>query len=280
MRFPFLLILLVASTASWPQLPLQRAGDQIELRGLQTAVPLPASYYPASSYSSGFTLSKGNLVGVVSLPAAYTVSFDLFPVAAPSDNNRNIVHLSATNTNNQGAGSRLPGVWFCAINQCPNLGITAWYMGSETQEIAYSPQALQASQWSTVFIYVDMEKQQMVMAIAGPVTFSVPVALSTPVQSTWPTVYVYASDPWYPAPTAQIRNLVIAPPTALPASFYPASSYASGFTLSKGNLVGVVSLPVSYKVSFDLNPTAVGSGWRNIIHLTVSGFHSENAGSR
>ena len=46
-----------------------------------TPAALPSSYYPASSYASGFTLTQGNLVGVVSLPASYTLSFDLFPSA-------------------------------------------------------------------------------------------------------------------------------------------------------------------------------------------------------
>jgi hypothetical protein len=33
----------------------------------------------------------------------------------------------------------------------------------------------------------------------------------------------------------------------------------------------VVSLPAAYTVSFDLYPTADGTGWRSIIYLTATG---------
>jgi len=53
-------------------------------------------------------------------------------------------------------------------------------------------------------------------------------------------VQVYASDPWYPVAVAaaNIRNLAIAPPAALPLNYYPSTIFPTdgGFTLTHGNL--------------------------------------------
>ena len=67
--------------------------------------------------------------------------------------------------------------------------------------------------------------------------------------------------------------------TPLPVSYYPVSSYATGFSLSKGNMVGVVSLPASYTLSFDLMPTADGTTWRSIVLLTATGVPSAQFGA-
>jgi hypothetical protein len=93
----------------------------------------------------------------------------------------------------------------------------------------------------------------------------------TPVQQTWSSVQVYASNPANIAAAAKIRNLVIVPPAALPVSYYPTASFSSGVTLAQSNLVGVVALPAQYTVRFDLYPTADNSDYRNIIHLSASG---------
>ena len=64
-------------------------------RGLTTPEPLPVSYYP-----SGFTLTHGNLVGVVALPSAYVVSFDVFPTSDADNDWQSLLSLGTTNANN------------------------------------------------------------------------------------------------------------------------------------------------------------------------------------
>ena len=253
------------------------AGKIRNLAIFSGAPPLPASYYPASnpSYASGFTLSKGNLVGVVSLPASYTLSFDLFPTADGTVY-RSIARLSATNTDYIGAGAAIPGVWFCMTPDCPGLALHVTHLGSGTGASSYrvinTAQALPLNTWSTILITIDAIALFMTLGVTGGVTIpTMSVAFATPAQTTWPSVQVYAADPWYDAAAAKIRNLVIAPPAALPVSYYPASSYPTGFTIYEGNLVGVVSLPAAYTVSFDLFPTADGTTWRNIVQLTATG---------
>jgi hypothetical protein len=56
------------------------------------------------SYPNGFALTAGNLVGVVTLPVQYTVSFDLMFTSNPTAFS-NILLLSSASS------PRLPGIW-------------------------------------------------------------------------------------------------------------------------------------------------------------------------
>ena len=248
--------------------------------------PLPASYYPTSSYVNGFTLRKSNLIDVIALPAQYTVSFDLYPTAVGTVI-RDIVHLSAKNGNwDSGAGSLLPRVSFYGTSESsPGLGLSISYIGSGTansnERQAAVSQNLPLSQWSIVTVTVDAVNLFMTLSVTGAIT--IPTATATfpvPLQQTWPSVGLYASSPWEETAAAEIRNLVVAPPAILPVRYYPSSSYASGFILTSGNLIGVIALPAQYTVSFDLMPTADGSGYRSIVHLTATGGNMNGAGSR
>ena len=252
---------------------------------------LPLTYYPASSYASGFTLTRGNLVGVVSLPAAYTVSFDLYPTEDGTAVYRNIVHLTANASVGYGAcdaqsvvgcGSRLPGFWFNGAYASRRAVLTSVVSGSE---VSIDPSGdpyenLPVGNWSTVTFTLNAAMGFFAQTVSGGVTAYTVRKTFTSYQQTWPSVYVYVSDPWEVAAAAKIRNLVIAPPAALPVSYYPASSYADGYTLSASNLLGVVSLPAAYTVSFDLYPTAIRSVWSNIIHLSATGGDMDGAGCR
>ena len=111
----------------------------------------------------------------------------------------------------------------------------------------------------------------MTMSVTGGACIPIKTSpLSTPPQIALPSVQVWASVDGKAAVAANIRNLAIFPPSALPVSYYPDQSYPSGFALvSGGSLVGVVALPAQYTVSFDLYPTADGTTWRSILRLTA-----------
>jgi hypothetical protein len=106
---------------------------------------------------------------------------------------------------------------------------------------------LTVSVWSTVKILIDQTQLVMSTTVNGGASDTQSVALSTPIQTTWQNVYVWAAR-WSSA-TAKIRNLVISPPSSLPVSYYPVATYPTGVTLSKWNLVGIVSLPARFGTS-------------------------------
>ena len=73
----------------------------------------------------------------------------------------------------------------------------------------------------------------------------------------------------FPNSKLTVRNLLIAP-IDIPRTFALTNKF-SEFTLTQDNLVGVVALPSSYTVSFDLYPTVDGTDYRSILHLTANG---------
>ena len=72
-----------------------------------------ASYYPFSTHPTGQALAQGTLLGTVSLPAKYVVSFDIYPNAIAGTELSSIIYLNALNGgSDNSAGSRLPAVFF------------------------------------------------------------------------------------------------------------------------------------------------------------------------
>ena len=240
------------TTANYPGL------KDASLTAVCPPAALPVSYYPISSYPSGYTLFANNLVGYVSLPAQYTITFDVNPSAVSGTLTwRDIVRLTVPGAGDQGTGARLPVLHFCATGSCPALGIEQTVFNGGGSTAAYTSSGLPADAWSTVSVLMDSVNRIMTLQVvsAGTGSLVVPViqtTIPTPSQQTWPSVQVYASDSIYSTASAKIRNLAIVPPAALPVSYYPSSSFPSGFILSAGNLVGVVALPAQYTVSFDL----------------------------
>ena len=262
------------STRAMGILPANRTSDRL----LQTAVTLPVNYYPASSYPNGFTLVQSNLVGVVALPTQYTGSFDLMQTSACSG--CQILLLTKSGT----MDFRLPEVRTCSSayggNCVNNLRfLTGYKPGGGLNEI-FSPQDLSLNQWSTITITIDTIKAVMAVSVLGAVTIPTQSSVISVDCQAWPIVQVCASSSSNLPATGMIRNLAILTPAALPVSYYPADSYPSGLTLYQGNLVCVVALPSTYTLSLDLFPTADGTGWRDIIHLTATGGDADGAGSR
>jgi hypothetical protein len=223
---------------------------------------LPVSYYPKIS---GFNITSGNLVGVVALPAQYFLCFDLF-LTANGTNLANIIHLTA-NGGDSGAGARLPAV-FLSQNPARSLALYFWSSGSTAQESIQTARNLPINAWITIVISVDAINQLTTMTVSGAVSINAQsVYFTRPDNETWPSVQVYASDPWWPAAAAKIRNLAISSASSLPTSYYPATTYPSGFSLSQAKIVGMLALPAQYVISLRLFINADGTGMRNIFSL-------------
>jgi hypothetical protein len=117
------------------------------------------SYYPTSSYSSGVALLQGNLIGIVSLPSQYILSFDIFPTSDVDHDWLNLVILKAVLSN--GADCTLPRIEAMPSNGGPNtrilgIGFLIRDLG-DSNFVADSNLALNA--WSTVTVAVDFVGQ-------------------------------------------------------------------------------------------------------------------------
>ena len=255
--------------------------------GIYPPLQLPGDYYPSVEFSSGFNIFQGNLLAMLALPDVFTVSFDLFPSAVGTPTWRSILHLSATGGDYQGAGSRIPGIWFCDHHMgatCPVMGIAAMHIGSgqlgETQAIVWGTQSLPLNAWSTVTVTINSNTLLMGMSVSGALRAGFGMTSFPLTSRAWPAVKVYASDPWYTPAIANIRNLVIEAPSDLNVVYYPSFSFPSGFSVFSGNIVGLVNLPSAYSLTFDLLSNSVVGVCSNILHLTATGMNVGVAGSR
>ena len=230
-----------------------------------TMVYLPVNYYPSYSYANGFTLSKGNLVGVVYLPSVYTVSFELFIPSYGNSQWPNVIVLSATNMDNSEEGSRLPLVELCTASWCSEGVLAASYRISSTaMPFVAPPNPTPLQTWTLVQISIDTNLETLAFYTGDDVQKT---SLSGITKTVWSNVMVYASFPWNVGAIAKIRNLAIVEKESLPFRFY--FNNCPGFKLFQGYFVGLVSLPGQFTVSFNLLPKAVGSGWRNIIRFAA-----------
>ena len=216
---------------------------------------LPATYYPSSSYADGYTLTINNVAGVVSLPSAYTVTFDLNPTAGATTEWVNVICLRATGTAS-GYGGRLPLIGM-KPGEGSKLYLSAFVSGT-TDIFFLTDEALNLNAWSTLTVVMDMTNKFMQLSVSGGTTFPTKtVSFATVTQTTWSSVQVYASYPEVPAAAAKIRNLVIvettASPTALPTALPTASPTASPTALPTAS---PTSLTASPTVAPTVAPTA------------------------
>ena len=182
-------------------------------RGLTTPEPLPVSYYP-----SGFTLTHGNLVGVVALPSAYVVSFDVFPTSDADNDWQSLLSLGTTNSNNVECELPRLEMWPSTGGVKPRNLMVGFMIRSvsdsnfnDGNEPAFS---LALSAWSTVTITVDYVSSVQTLTISGATTLATLTKASvTTSQTAFPSVNVWASTAGGMAAfPAVIRNLAIAEP--------------------------------------------------------------------
>ena len=212
-------------------------------------VALPVSYYPASSYTDGFMLSKGNKLGVVSLPAAYTVSFDLYPTADCPTLICSIILLSASgllSNDSSVLGGRLPEIgWDTGrgISVDYSTGATSEPTGGTRILASFSPM----KEWASMVVTIDPGAKAMKVADSES-AFRQTLALPEPARLTWPSAQVFASNPWNAAMPAKIRNLVIAAissttfpkPTPAPTAPLSAQQALTEFVLSHSAVLAYV----------------------------------------
>ena len=103
---------------------------------------------------------------------------------------------------------------------------------------------------------------------------SVPSVAPSPVPSAKPTFipsYVPTVLPT-PAPSSAPSVTPTPIPTAIPTSpLLPMNFYPTATTLIRNNLLGMISLPTDYFITFSINIIAVVTGnYANIIHLTAT----------
>lgn len=236
-----------------------------------------ASYFPTTT---GTQLSAGNLVGMVTLPSAYTLSFDLMPTAAATDSIRSILFMGPDASSSTVC---LPSIFFPANS----LAIQAGYRGNPTQSTLpslLSSDAMTPDTWMSVTIimdtyiqlYMHMHMTAEVASSWSSTSTNNKVTLVKAMASSFTNVYIYASSPFSgeTAATAKMRYLKITSPDSLPASFYPSSSYTNnnGGGIYKGNLVGMVVLPKAYTISFEFYPTASNANGEFLLSLTAKGW--------
>jgi len=190
---------------------------------------LPMSYYPATSFPTGFSVTRGNLVGAITLPSAYTLSFDVKPQTYDGAW-RSLIHLSGVSATSTSSDYRSPGVFFCNTGagpyyggvMCPYLGLMVSFNMKANSAVESVSPALTVNVWYTVTIKADFANYVQSIGIkesasGGAVLLSPATTLPTLSSSPnpgfpVPVIFVYASDPWFPEAPASIRNLAISSP--------------------------------------------------------------------
>jgi hypothetical protein len=77
-------------------------------------------------FSDVVVATPNNLIGTVSIPANFRLSFDVIPVNVLNGVWGNFVHFTKTGEDNAGGGSRMPAIWF-------HPGTTKMHVCQDTQ---------------------------------------------------------------------------------------------------------------------------------------------------
>ena len=246
---------------------------------------LPVSYYPSSFYPNGFALAAApNLIGVLALPAAFTVSLDLMCTVAGSGW-RNVLLLSSVGWGPSNEGE-IMGIFLSDPNDARAAGsapasiFVDSYWPTEAFISTPAARALPLNAWSSVVVAVDLNNKLMSLTLLGAVAT---IALPLPSQTSWASTRLHSNLGRPNFAAASIRNIVISPSAGipvvvspLPVSYYPVASFPSGSAISQGNLMGYVSLPSAYVLSFDAIFTASIPICANLVHLTANGDNGGN----
>lgn len=195
---------------------------------------LPLSYYPSTTYPNGYQLAQSNLVGVLALPSSYVITFDIYPTA-DGTGWRSILHLTGNGQDYNSVGGRLPNV---ELHESYSRKLQTCYEGTPSYTCLLASQELPLNTWSFVTITVDTVNKLSTLALSGGSLLATQSVAIVPSQTTWSSVQVYASNPWYAVAAAKIRNLkidaIIYPtgqPSRQPTSRPSTVSFAEGDTL-------------------------------------------------
>ena len=240
---------------------------------------LPVVFLPLTA----IMLNRNNLLGLISLPSNYIVSFMLYPMGVVPNVFSNIIHLTATNTSYGTKGARAPAVFF---NPSSISLVAEMEAASATDKfLSTAPLNLPLFRWTNVSISIINEVLNV--TISGAVIFSTVIVLPLG-RPAWNNVYVYTASPWYPTANAQIKMLNVVsgptiPPTSIPTTS-PSTSAPSAPTniptINPSFLPGYPTPFPSFKPSSAPSHTPTNMPTQAIGYCPVySGFGTANSTS-
>lgn len=159
----------------------------------------------------GISLQENSLITILpELKKTFTISFDINFKKISSDDSeyRNIIHLTADNTDRDSYGSRVPGVWTIS----PGVFFVASAINRDMNRHWYGySNPINVGRWINVQVeqYLDSN---------GLFQFDISIDEVRKVKyqnndaRVFEDVYVYVSDPWHPPADAVIRNFKIIQP--------------------------------------------------------------------
>lgn len=161
---------------------------------------------------------------------------------------------------------------FCAGKH----GLHVTYMTGWGQQVINPDAVVPMSRWTTVRVTIDAVQQTMTVRYTGAVARQEACGIAIGTQENAQGINMWMSDPWHQPARAAVRNVIIEQFAGLPVPIKPPVMYRSNARLLQmGTILGVVDLPTSYELTFDIFPSKIENWeWRSIIHLTTfSNYH-------
>jgi len=163
--------------------------------------------------AANYKVSQNNLLGIISLPANYWVSFDM-QLFGNIDFDANVIHLTASNQNAGGSGGRIPIVNFLPNSNAMNYLQVIAYSGSTgtTSYLANPSPSFPLNVWITVKVNIANNALTVTTSSSTGSLASVASTTKTTIDATRPSysqAYLYASNPWMVPALVFIRNVVV-----------------------------------------------------------------------
>ncbi|KAJ2989827.1 hypothetical protein HDV02_004740, partial [Globomyces sp. JEL0801] len=244
-----------------------------------------SSCAPVTLLSDFKQIERDTYLGRVTLKEDYRLDFDINLKQIPTTW-VNVLHFTKGDSDITTVGDRAPAVWIIpnkaklfvsqdAGNQ-KNLGVES----SLTIPIGTRVHVIIIAIGDTLKVYVG---ETLYESITIPNPYSV---FTLPGLKPTGNVHVYASDPWYTAPNAELGAVVFNPCPTLPKLLEPSNSCSKvnvfeGTTfIEKNTLLGSVNVLGDYAIEFDLTINGIVPDWANILHLTQTGRNLGTVGDR
>ena len=148
------------------------------------------------------TLEQNNLLKTIKLGKQWEVSFQLKPTSYEFDSWTSILHMTI-GEDNVNPGDRTPAIFY---HPSHGLHVTRT-SGSDPDSYKEIKPAPPVGEWSTIVLSQ--------LQTGSTTTFSVKIegatlwTIENPAPLEFPSVKVFASNPWHPAQAGSIRGLVI-----------------------------------------------------------------------
>ncbi|KAI8891960.1 hypothetical protein BC833DRAFT_662734, partial [Globomyces pollinis-pini] len=244
-----------------------------------------SSCAPVTLLSDFKQIERDTYLGRVTLKEDYRLDFDINLKQIPTTW-VNVLHFTKGDSDITTVGDRAPAVWIIPnkaklfvsqdAGSQKNLGIES----SLTIPIGTKVHVTIIAIGDTLKVYVG---ETLYESITIPNPYSV---FTLPGLKPTGDVHVYASDPWYTSPNAELGAVIYNPCPTLPKLLVPSNScskvnvYEGTTFIEKNTLLGSVNVLGDYAIEFDLTINGIVDGWANILHLTQSGRNLGTVGDR